>query len=330
MIHEIKMYTDLNEMNLDGFTILMSVTYEPCHGHFTTNSLEYHDIPMKHYHLVFVLHKNMCIHQRRQWFRCTLHHLLRRRRYCKGNFRLACSLSILLLLGRDVELNPGPRQNEIHDELTMPTSAVNPVMDQTGIGSQEYMDSAIKKCSTLAMLSACQRKRLDAETVEEHRIRLLKMSENQRLRLQYETEKQGAVRLAALTENNRKWLYSETKENRATRLATLSENQSKRLQSGSNEDRAARLATLSENQSKRLQSEGSADGAARLTTLSENQSKRLQSESNEDRAERLGTLSENQRKRLQSESTKKQESRLSSSNKFKKTRLINESKQKIL
>ena len=329
MIHEIKMYTDLNEMNLDGFTILMSVTYEPCHGHFTTNSLEYHDIPMKHYHLVFVLHKNMCIHQRRQWFRCTLHHLLRRRRYCKSNFRLACSLSILLLLGRDVELNPGPHQNEIHDELTMPTSAVNPVMDQTGIGSQEYMDSAIKKCSTLAMLSACQRKRLDAETVEEHRIRLLKMSENQRLRLQYETEKQGAVRLAALTENNRKWLYSETKENRATRLATLSENQSKRLQSESNEDRAARLATLSENQSKRLQSESSADGAARLTalfenqskrlqseshedraarlaTLSENQSKRLQSESNEDRAERLGILSENQRKRLQSESTKKQ------------------------
>ena len=329
MIHEIKMYPDLNEMNLDGFTILMSVTYEPRHGHFTTNTLGYHDIPMKHYHLLFVLHKNMCIHQRRQWFRCTLHHLLRRR-YCKGNFRLARSLSILLLLGGDVELNPCPCQNEIHDELTMPTSAVNPVMDQTGIDSQEYMDSAIKKCSTLAMLSPCQRKRLNAETVEEHRIRLLKMSENQRRRLQYETEKQRAVRLAALTENNRKRLYSETKEDRATRLATLSENQSKRLQSESSADGAARLTTLSENQSKRLQAESNEDRAARLATLSENQSKRVQSESNEDRAARLGTLSENQRKRLQSESTKNQESRLSSSNKFKKTRLINESKQKIL
>ena len=306
MIHEIKMYTDLNEMNLDGFTILMSVTYEPRHGHFTSNCLKYHDIPMKHYHLVFVLHKNMCIHQRRQWFRCTLHHLLRRRRYCKGNFRLARALSILLLLGGDVELNPGPRQNEIHDELTMPTSAVNPFMDQTVIEGQEYLDSETKKCSTMAMLSACQRKRLDAETVKEHRIRLLKMSENQRLRLQYETEKQRAVRLATLTENNRKRLYSETKEDRATRLATLSEDQSKRLQSESNEDRAARLATLSENQSKRLQSE-----------------------INEDRTAKLATLSENQRKRLhQSESTKKRESRLSSSNKWKKTRLINESKQK--
>ena len=305
MIHEIKMYTDLNEMNLDGFTNLMSVKYEPRHGHFTTNCLEYHDIPMKHYHLVFVLHKNMCIHQRRQWFRCTLHHLLHRRRYCKGNFCLARALSILLYLGGDVELNPGPCQNEIHDELSMPTSAVNPIMDQTGIEGQEYMDSETKKCSTLVMLSACQRKWLDAETIEEHRIRLFKMSENQRLRLQYETEKQRAVRLATLTENNRKRLYSETKEDRATRLATLSEDQSMRLQSESNEDRAARLATLCENQSKRLQSE-----------------------SNEDRTARLATLSENQRKRLQSELTKKLESRLSSSNKWKKTRLINESKQK--
>ena len=88
---------------------------------------------------------------------CTLHHLLRRRCYC--NFRLARALIILLLLGRGVELNPGPRQNEIHDEMSMPTSAVNPVMDQTGIEGQEYMDSEVKKCSTLAMLSACQRKR---------------------------------------------------------------------------------------------------------------------------------------------------------------------------
>ena len=113
---------------------------------------------MKHYHLVFVFHKNMCIHQRRQWKRCTSHHLLRRRCYCKGNFRLARALSILLLLGGDVELNPGPRQNEIHDELSMPTSAVISVMDQTGIEEQEYMDSEVKKSSTLAVQSACQRK----------------------------------------------------------------------------------------------------------------------------------------------------------------------------
>ena len=94
-----------------------------------------------------------------------MHHFLRRRCYCKGNFRLARALSILLLLGGDVELNPGPRQNEIHDELSMPTSAINPVMDQTGIEGQEYMDSEVKECSTLAMLSACQRKRLNVETV---------------------------------------------------------------------------------------------------------------------------------------------------------------------
>ena len=68
------------------------------------------------------------------------------------------------------------------------------------------MDSEVKKCSTLAMLLVCQRKRLDAETVEENHIRLLKMSESQRLRLQCETEEQRAVRLATLTENNRKRL----------------------------------------------------------------------------------------------------------------------------
>ena len=119
-----------------------------------------------------------------------MHHLIRRRCYCKGNFHLARALSILLLLGGDVELNPGQRQNEMYDELNMPTSAVNPVMDQTGIERQENMDSEVKKFSTLVMLSAYQRKWLDAETVEEHRIRLLKISENQRLRLQCETEEQ--------------------------------------------------------------------------------------------------------------------------------------------
>ena len=109
---------------------------------------------------------------------CTLHHLLRRRCYC--NFRLARALIILLLLGRGVELNPGPRQNEIHDEMSMPTSAVNSVTDQAGIEGQEYMDCEVKKCSTLSVLSACQRKQLDAETAEEHRICLLYTSPSPR------------------------------------------------------------------------------------------------------------------------------------------------------
>ena len=127
-----------------------------------------------------------------------MHHLLCRKCYCKGNFRLARALGIL---GGDVELNPGPRQNEIHDELSMPTSAVVSVMDQTGIEEQEYMDSEVKKSSTLAMLSACHRKRLDAERVEEHCLRLLKMSENQRLRLQCETEEHGLLHLLKITGN---------------------------------------------------------------------------------------------------------------------------------
>ena len=47
--------------------------------------------------------------QRQHWFRYTLHLLLRRRRYCKHNsYSIAKALSLLLLLGGDVESNPGP------------------------------------------------------------------------------------------------------------------------------------------------------------------------------------------------------------------------------
>ena len=48
--------------------------------------------------------------KKRQWFFRKLLHLLRKRRWCKRNFQLMRALSILLLLGGDVELNPGPHQ----------------------------------------------------------------------------------------------------------------------------------------------------------------------------------------------------------------------------
>ena len=63
------------------------------------------------------------------------------------------------------QLHPAIAVYLVHDELSMPTSAVNPVTDQTGIEGQENMDSEVKTYSTLAMLLACQRKWLDAETV---------------------------------------------------------------------------------------------------------------------------------------------------------------------
>ena len=165
---------------VDGLSITMSPTHEPIHGHVTANCQEYHDIPMKHYKLVFELHMNMCNHQRRQWFRCTLRHLLRRRRYYKWNFWLAHVLSLLLLL-EDVELNPSPCQSETHDELGLPAPAVNPAIDQTGA---EDMYCKVKKFSGMAMQLVCQRKWLDTETVEEHCARLVKVADNQRLWLQ--------------------------------------------------------------------------------------------------------------------------------------------------
>ena len=48
------------------------------------------------------------IRQRKLWFLCTLRFLLRRRRHCKQKLALARTLTLLLLLGGDIETNPGP------------------------------------------------------------------------------------------------------------------------------------------------------------------------------------------------------------------------------
>ena len=59
--------------------------------------------------------------KRRQWYFRKLLHLLRKRRWCKRNFQLMRSVSILLLLGGDVERNPGPHQmvlNRRYDSLS--------------------------------------------------------------------------------------------------------------------------------------------------------------------------------------------------------------------
>ena len=48
--------------------------------------------------------------KRRQWFFKKMLHLLRKRQWCERNFQLMRALSILLLLGGDVELNPRPHQ----------------------------------------------------------------------------------------------------------------------------------------------------------------------------------------------------------------------------
>ena len=154
--------------------------------------------------------------------------------------RRACLawLLLLLLLCGDVEVNPGPTTGKEYQTET--AKELNACL-------AEDEDMEAKKCSRVAMLSACQRKRLDAETVKEHCARLAVMAQNQTLQLQCETKMQRAARLATLAENWRKRLKSETEEDREARLATLAESQRKQVQLESEEDCDVRLATLSEN-----------------------------------------------------------------------------------
>ena len=135
---------------------------------------------MKHYQVFFEMHINTRSHQRRQWFSCTLRHLLRRRRHCRRNFRLANALSLLLLLGGDVELNPGPRQDEMHHDTSMsiPGPNVISVAELNETERQGIKETEAKKQARLGMLSACQKKRLEAETVEQHDGRLVRLSQN--------------------------------------------------------------------------------------------------------------------------------------------------------
>ena len=56
------------------------------------------------------------IQQRKLWFLCTLQFLLRRRHHCKHKLALARTLTLLLLLGGDVETNPGPSKKWLKNQ----------------------------------------------------------------------------------------------------------------------------------------------------------------------------------------------------------------------
>ena len=77
---------------------------------------------------------------------------------CKRDLQLAYVSSLVLLMGGDVELNPGPRQDVVNDtsETTQKCDS-----DKQSTSSENRVDSR------LVMLSACQRKRLQNETSAE-------------------------------------------------------------------------------------------------------------------------------------------------------------------
>ena len=76
----------------------------------------------------------------------------------KHDIQVAYMSSLVLLMGGDVELNPGPRQDVVNDtsETTQECDS-----DKQSTSSENRVDSR------LVMLSACQRKRLQNETSAE-------------------------------------------------------------------------------------------------------------------------------------------------------------------
>ena len=81
------------------------------YGHYTSMIERIVYLPCNHYSCMIDKGSSGTMYlKRRQWFFRKLLHLLRKRRWCKRNFQLMRALSILLLLGGDVELNPGPHQ----------------------------------------------------------------------------------------------------------------------------------------------------------------------------------------------------------------------------
>ena len=175
---------------------------------------------------------------------------------CKHDIQLAYMSSLMLLLGGDVELNPGPRQDVVNDtsETTQECES-----EKQSTSNENRVDSR------LVMLSACQRKRLQNETSAERTSRLARLIENQRQRLENESEEQRSVRLDRLTDNQTRRLQSETKEQRSARLDRLADNRVRRLENESMEERSERLSQLSHNRRKRKQNETSEERAARVS-----------------------------------------------------------------
>ena len=92
------------------------------YGHYTSMIEKIVYLPCHHHSCVIDGGNSGIMYlKRQQWFFRKLLHLLRKRRWCKRNFQLMRAFSILLLLGGDVELNPGPHQIVLicrYDSLT--------------------------------------------------------------------------------------------------------------------------------------------------------------------------------------------------------------------
>ena len=102
------LYVAAVQNDYTSFTV--TAAKETSRSHYTVMFQHYNGKTMNYAIVLSTIDAGMhtFIRQKQHWFRCTLRLLLRRRRYCKHNCTLARALSLLLLLGGDIESNPGP------------------------------------------------------------------------------------------------------------------------------------------------------------------------------------------------------------------------------
>ena len=206
---------------------------------------------------------------------------------CKRDIQLAYMSSLVLLLGGDVELNPGPRQN-VTSETTRECDS-----NKQSTNTDESVDSR------LVMLSACQRKRLQNETSAERTARLARLIENQRQRHENETEEQRSARLGRLTDNQAQRLTNETEDQRSARLDRLADNRARRLRNETVDERSERLSQLSCKRRKRKQNETNEERAARVSKITARKQARVSSLSEEENTVRVQRQREQARLRMQ-------------------------------
>ena len=111
-LHKVPMYIAAKQNHCFGhMAISVTAASGSCRSHYTMIIQCHEGKTMKNYEFMLTsidFGMRTFIRQKQHWFRCTLRLMLRRRRYCKRNCSLARALSLLLLLGGDIESNPGP------------------------------------------------------------------------------------------------------------------------------------------------------------------------------------------------------------------------------
>ena len=117
----------------------MTAAYTTSHSHYTAIFQHFDGRTLKNYaFIISIIDTGMrtFTFQRLHWFRCTLQLLLHRRRYCKHNNTLTKVLSLVLLLGGEIESNPGPSK----ECLRKPAKKQNYLLQRDKILKEQRVD----------------------------------------------------------------------------------------------------------------------------------------------------------------------------------------------